>query len=82
MKEFSLTLMSHIVIFCDKNIKETNDKIDQTDSTLKTMLEKAEYEEIQKTIVSNETATNKILRQYKFNKWIFLNPNPNQLLKL
>ena len=74
--------MSHIVIFCDKNIKETNDKIDQTDSTLKTMLEKAEYEEIQKTIVSNETATNKILRQYKFNKWIFLNPNPNQLLKL
>ena len=73
--------MSHIVIFCDKNIKETNDKIDQTDSTLKTKLEKAEYEEIQKTIVSNETATNKILRQYKFNKWIFLNPNPNQLLK-
>ena len=73
--------MSHIVIFCDKNIKETNDKIDQTDSTLKTKLEKAEYEEIQKTIVSNDTATNKILRQHKFKKWIFLNPNPNQLLK-
>ena len=68
-KEFSLALMSHIVTFCDKTIKETNDKIDQTDSILKTKLEKAEYEEIPKTIVSNEIAAKKILRQRKFKKY-------------
>ena len=61
LKEFSSTLMSRAVRFCDKIIKETNDKIDQTDSILKTKLQKAEYEEIQKTIASNETATKKIL---------------------
>ena len=53
--------MSRAVRFCDKIIKETNDKIDQTDSILKTKLQKAEYEEIQKSIASNETATKKIL---------------------
>ena len=60
------TLMSRIVTFSDKTIKETNDKIDQTDSILKTKLEKPEYEEILKTFASNETATKKILRQRKF----------------
>ena len=47
--------MNHIVIFCDKTIKEKHDKIDQTDCILKTKLEKAEYNEIRKTIASNET---------------------------
>ena len=47
--------MNHIVIFCDKTIKEKPDKIDQTDCILKTKLEKAEYDEIRKTIASNET---------------------------
>ena len=47
--------MNHIVIFCDKTIKEKHDKIDQTDCILKTKLEKAEYDEIRKTIASNET---------------------------
>ena len=60
------TLMSRIVTFSDQTIKETNDKIDQTDSILKTKLEKPEYEEILKTFASNETATKKILRQCKF----------------
>ena len=35
--------MNHIGTFCDKSIKEANDKIDQTDSILKTELEEAEY---------------------------------------
>ena len=48
--------MSHIVIFCDKTIKEKHDKIYQTDSIPKTKLEKVEYEEIYKAIASNETA--------------------------
>ena len=47
--------MNHIVIFCDKTTKEKHDKIDQTDCILKTKLEKAEYDEIRKTIASNET---------------------------
>ena len=51
--------MSHIVTFCDKIIKERNNKIDQRDFILKTKLEKAEKKEIQKTIRTNETATKK-----------------------
>ena len=51
--------MNHIVIFCDKTIKEKHDKIDQTDCILKTKLEKAEYDEIRKTIASNETEKKK-----------------------
>ena len=61
--------MNHIVIFCDKSIKEKHDKIDQIDSILKTKIEKAEYEEIQKTIASKETAKKKILHQRKFKKY-------------
>ena len=59
LKGFSFALMNHIVIFCDKTIKEKHDKIDQIDSILKTKIEKAEYEEIQKTIASKETAKKK-----------------------
>ena len=51
--------MNHIVIFCDKTIKEKNDKIDQMHCMLKTKLEKAKYEEIRKTIASNETEKKK-----------------------
>ena len=62
--------MNHIVIFCDKTIKEKHDKIDQTDCILKTKLEKAEYDEIRKTIASNETEKKKkILHQGKFKKY-------------
>ena len=61
--------MNHIVIFCDKTIKEKHDKIDQTDCILKTKLEKAEYDEIRKTIASNETEKKKILHQRKFKKY-------------
>ena len=78
-KEFSLALMSHIVTFYDKTIKETNDKIDQTDSILKTKLEKVENKEIQKTIVSNETKTKKILRQLSSRNTTTVNTNPNLL---
>ena len=76
LKEFSLTLMSHVATFCDKTIKETNDKIDQTDSILKTKLEKAEYKEIQKAIASSETPTEKIQHQQKFEKYNNLKYKP------
>lgn len=55
-----------IYIYIGKTINEAKDKIDQTDSILKVKLEKLEYEEIQKAIGSNETATKKILRQRNF----------------
>ena len=64
--------MSHIITFSDKTIEETNDEIDQTDS----ILEKAEYEEIQKTITSNEIVTKKILNQRKFKKYNNLKHKP------
>ena len=60
--------MNHIVIFCGKTIKEKDDKIDQTDCILKTKVEKAEYEEIRKTIWSNETEK-EIPHQRKFRKY-------------
>ena len=61
--------MDHIVIFCDKTIKEKHDKNGQTDSILKTKLEKAEHEQIRKTIASNETEKKNLLHQRKFKKY-------------
>ena len=55
-----------IYIYTDKTINEAKNKIDQPDSILKVKLEKLEYEEIQKAIGSNETATKEILRQRNF----------------
>ena len=63
-----LALMNHIVKFCDKTIKEKHNKFVQTDCIRKTKLEKAEYEEIQKAILSNETKK-EILHQHKLKKY-------------
>ena len=72
--------MNHIVIFCDKTIKEKHDKIDQTDCILKTKLEKAEHEEIRKTIASNETEKKFYINVSLRNTTTNLNTNPNLLL--
>ena len=55
--------MEQIVSFCDITIEERAIKINNTESALKEQLEKKEYEEIKKTITSNEAATKKILRR-------------------
>ena len=60
--------MSHVLHSAVKTIKETSKKIDQTDSRIKTMLEKVKYEKIQK-FASNETETKKTLHQRKFKKY-------------
>ena len=74
--------MNHIVTFSYKPIKETNDNIDQTDSILKTKLGKAEYEEIQKIIDSNEIAKIKFyINVSSRNTTTTLITNPNLLLK-
>ena len=57
------------VSFCNKTIKKTNVKIDQTESTLKQQLQKNKYDEIQKAIKANEASTKKILHQRKFKKF-------------
>ena len=74
--------MNHIVTFYCKPIKETNDKTNQTDSIFKAKLEKAEHEESQKTIASNETRKRKFyINVSSRNTATTLNTNPNLLLK-
>lgn len=51
--------MEDVVFFCNKASKETNTKIDQIEYILKQQLEKNEYNEIEKTIKSNEASTKK-----------------------
>ena len=63
--------MSHVLHSAVKAIKETSKKIDQTDSIIKTMLEKVKYEKIQK-FASDETETKKTLHQRKFKKYSHL----------
>ena len=40
-----MNLMEDVVSFCDKTIKETNIKVDQTEGILKQQLVKNEYED-------------------------------------
>ena len=61
-----MALLKQIVSFCDKIIEETTIKINDTESILKQQLEKKEYEEIKKTIISNEAATKKTLHHRNF----------------
>ena len=65
LKDFSLNSMEDVLSFCDKTIKETNTKINQTEGILKQQLGKNEYEEIQKEIKSNDASTKNILHQRK-----------------
>lgn len=46
-------------------MKEANNKVNQIESVLQTKSENAEYEEIQKTVASNQTNIKKILLQCK-----------------
>ena len=55
--------MEDVLSFCDKTIKETNTKINQTEGILKQQLGKNEYEEKQKEIKSNDASTKNILHQ-------------------
>ena len=74
--------MEQIVSLCNKTIEETVIKINITQSILKQQLEKKEYEEIKKTITSNEVATKKILHQRKFKKYNSLKYNPTPTVKV
>ena len=52
--------------YCDKTEQKTQKSINETETILKEQLKKYHYEEIKSTVISNETATNKLLQQRKF----------------
>ena len=58
--------MKQIVAYCDKTEQKTQKSINETETILKEQLKKYHYEEIKSTVISNETATNKLLQQRKF----------------
>ena len=57
-------------------------KNNQTETILKQQLKKEDYQEIMKTIASNETATKKVLQQRKFKKFTSLKYKPKSAVKL
>ena len=71
--------MEQIVSIQDKTIEET---VNDTELILQQHLEKREYEEIKKTITSNETAPKKILHQRKFRNCNSLKLKPKPILKV
>ena len=73
--------MEDVVSFCDKTVKETNIKIDQTEGILQQQLRMNEYEEIQKTIKENYASTKKILHQRKLRKLNNLKYKPKVQIK-
>jgi len=75
LKQFSLSLVSDIVEFCDKTITETKTEITTTEASLKSCTEAEEFQTIEKTISDNQEATKRILRQRKFKKFNSLKHN-------
>ena len=83
LKEFSLTLMSHVATFCDKTIKETNDKIDQTDSILKyskQSLKERNTKKSKKLLLQVKPPQRKFNINKSSRNTTTLNTNPNLLL--
>ena len=61
LKTFSLTLIKDIVVHCDKTIVKTEDNIKDTETHLKNITEREEYQSIEKTIKNNEANTKHLL---------------------
>ena len=74
--------MEDVLSFCDKTIKETNTKINQTEGILKKQLGKNEYEEMQKEIKSNDASTKNILHQRKLKIFNNLKHKPKAQIKV
>ena len=69
--------MKDIVAHCDKTIGKTEDKIKDTETQLKNITEKEEYQDIEKTIKNNEANIKRLLQQRKFKKFIYLKYKSN-----
>ena len=81
LKTFSLTLMKDIVAHCDKTIVKTEDNIKDTETHLKNITEREEYQSIEKTIKNNEANTKHLLQQRKFKKFNYLKYKQNSATK-
>ena len=77
LKRFSQTLMKDIVAHCDKTIVKTEDNIKDTETHLKNITEKEEYQSIEKNIKNNEANTKNILQLRKFKQFSYLKYKPN-----
>ena len=64
--------MKDIVAHCDKTIVKTEDNIKDTETHLKNITEREEYQSIEKTIKNNEANTKHLLQQRKFKKFNYL----------
>ena len=77
LKTFSLTLMKDIKAHCDKTIVKTEDNIKDTETHLKNIPEREEYQSTEKTIKNNETNAKRLLQQRKLKKFNHLKCKPN-----
>ena len=69
--------MKDIVAHCDKTIVKTEDNIKDTETQLKNITGKEEYQDIEKTIKNNEANIKRLLQQRKFKKFIYLKYKSN-----
>ena len=74
--QFSLSLMKHIVQFCDKTMNKTAQDIKNTESSLKRNTSQSQYHAIQTEINASEDSTTKVLQQRKFKKYNNLKYKP------
>ena len=73
--------MKDIVAHCDKTIVKTEDNIKDTETHLKNITEREEYQSIEKTIKNNEANTKQLLQQRKFKKFNYLKYKQNSTTK-
>ena len=73
--------MKDIVAHCDKTIVKTEDNIKDTETHLKNITEREEYQSIEKTIKNNEANTKHLLQQRKFKKFNYLKYKQNSAKK-
>ena len=76
-----LTLMKDIVVHCDKTIVKTEDNIKDTETYLKNITEREEYQSIEKGIKNNGTNTKRLLQQRKFKKFNYLKHKLNSTIE-
>ena len=73
--------MKDIVAHCDKTIDRTEDNIKDTETHLKNVTAREEYQSIGKTIKNNEGNTKHLLQKRKFKKFNYLKYKQNSTTK-
>ena len=63
-----LTLMKDITAYCDKPFFKKEDNIKDTETHLKNITKREEYQSIEETMKNNEANSNRLLQQRKFKK--------------